>query len=383
MRLEMVAEALGSIAPLDVCLLDTMELDELEQPWPDYVRDAEHYRVEVDPGWARKVAAGRAGPVREARLATAARTGIRARFFEPAPALTWCVEARGYEPVADLVRSPVVLDLHNLHSSLATSKRRLLVRRPWDRELRGLAAGVDYVPGLVRAWSRWEQAVAARCDRVALCSDLDRGRLGTANAVTIPNCYRRPDAPAGRRPRSAERPFRVGFVGMLDYQPNADAVTWFVDAVLPRLQAAAPGAELVVIGRHSELLGGISARPGVRCTGFVPDLAAALAEVDAIVAPLRVGGGTRFKILEGFAHELPVVSTTLGAEGIDAVDGRHLLLRDDAPGFADALVRLARDPQLRSRLVDEASRLYQERYTWERGVAAVRSLATELLAAHA
>jgi glycosyltransferase involved in cell wall biosynthesis len=382
MRLAMVAEALGQIAPLDVCVLDTMQLDELESDWPHYVRDAEWCQVVVEPRWAWRAMTGAASPVREAALTPAAERAARARFLTPPPALTWCVEARGYEPVADLVRHPVVLDLHNVHSAMVASKRKLLARRPWDRDLRALGGGIAYVPGLERRWAAWEKAAAARCDRVVVCSDLDRERLGTANAATIPNCYPRPRHPAGRAPRpDPAPPLRIGFVGVLDYEPNREGVAWFIQRILPLVRAAEPGAELVVVGRAAERLAEVAREPGVRCVGFVPDVADALREVDVLVIPLRVGGGTRFKVLEAFAHEIPAVSTTLGAEGIEARDGQHLLLRDDPAGFADAIVRAHRDPSLRRLLVDEGRRLYEERYTWERGVGAVRTLATELLAA--
>jgi glycosyltransferase involved in cell wall biosynthesis len=374
----MVSEALAGLGPLDVCLLDPWPSDDLVADWPAYVRDAECYPVSLQRQWALRVAAGWASPVREARLAPGIARAARARFFAPAPDLTWCVEARGYEPVAALVSSPVVLDLHNLHSSMVAHKRALLRRRPWDRQLWGTNGGVPYLPGLERAWGSWQRRASERCDEVVVCSEIDRVRLGAANATTIPNSYPRPEHPAGLE-RKASGPLRVGFVGLLEYQPNADGVAWFAREIWPRIRRAEPDAEFLVIGRGSESVARAVGQPGVRGLGFVADLAEHLKELDVLAAPLRFGGGTRFKILEAFAHRIPIVSTVIGAEGIDARDGVHLVLRDRPAGFADAVVRVYRDRPFRQRLVAEAAQLYEDRYTWDKGVAAVREVAGRLL----
>ncbi len=190
-------------------------------------------------------------------------------------------------------------------------------------------------------------------------------------------CYHRPTRPAGSD-RDPHGPLRIGFVGFLDYQPNFDAVRWFADAILPRVRRFERDVEFHVIGEAGPGLQDIGRRRGVRLLGFVPELEPELAQLSVLVAPIRFGGGTRFKILEAFAHEIPVVSTTVGAEGIDARDGDHLLLRDDAAAFARAVVDLHRDPTLRDRLVTAAARLYESRYTWERGVASVEQVVGEL-----
>jgi glycosyltransferase involved in cell wall biosynthesis len=117
--------------------------------------------------------------------------------------------------------------------------------------------------------------------------------------------------------------------------------------------------------------------------GYVEDLDALLSELSVLVAPIRFGGGTRFKILEGFAHQIPVVATTIGAEGLDVADGEHLLLRDEPVEFARAVVDVHRDVARRRHLVTAAAELHATRYAWEVGVKAVRDQALALAASTA
>lgn len=376
-RLAMVAEGLASLGTVDVCVLDAWRSPELELQWPDWVGDAEWCEVTDTPGWVSKVMVGATSPVRRAVVPPDARAAASARFFSNDYDLTWCVEPRGYEPVVHLVTAPVVLDLHNVLSSSIAHKRRLLLRRPWL--LAGWRQAIhdpEYLPGIERRWRAWERRASRRCDRVVVCSEVDRARVG-ADAVVIPNCYRTPAVPAGRGHVSGG-PLRIGFVGLLDYQPNFDAVRWFSTAMLPRIRKMEPSATFEIIGRAGAAVQKLGRLPGVHLHGYVDDIAAALADLSVIVAPIRFGGGTRFKILEGFAHQIPVVTTSVGKEGIDATNGEHFLVRDDPVEFARAVVELHRDPAQRARLVSAAAAVHKERYAWEVGVDAVRQQAMAL-----
>ena len=374
----MVAETLGALGKVDVCLLDRWRSPELELDWPEWVGDAEWCRVEqpergMHDGWF-----GRSSPIRD-RVPGDARRAARARFFSRRYELTWCAEPRGFEPIADLVSGPVVLDLHNVISASVAYKGRLLRRRPWlASSWREAIDDPVYRPGLERRWRTWERDASRRCDRVVVCSDLDRERMGGA-ATVIPNCYRRPAHPAGLACEH-RGPMRIGFVGFLDYQPNFDAVRWFARSILPLIQRREPDAELHVIGQGGAGLADLVRERGVHLHGFVPDLQPHLEKMSVIVAPIRFGGGTRFKIVEAFAHHLPVVSTSIGAEGIGARDGVHLLLRDDPASFARGVVEVHRDRALRQRLVSGANHLYETSCTWEHGVAAVEQVVADLSA---
>ena len=114
--------------------------------------------------------------------------------------------------------------------------------------------------------------------------------------------------------------------------------------------------------------------------GRVPDMIPELARADIAVVPIRYGGGIRNKILESFAHRIPVVSTTIGAEGIDAEDGIHLLIADSPEDFAAACERLLTDIDLRKRLVDAAEQRYLEVYEWSPTRERLRTICTEVVA---
>jgi glycosyltransferase involved in cell wall biosynthesis len=375
----MVTEGLGQEATIDVCLLDVTRPPALDRIGPWWLEDLDWLEVKETSSWPVKVALGRAAPVREASLARPASPGKRPGLLSRRYDLTWCIEARGYAPVADLVSGPVVLDLQNLHSAAAAHKRRWLTRLGRVPRWTELVDDPPYVPGIVRRWRTWERRAVERCDRVVVCSDVDRGRLASPKAVTIANCYPRP----ARRPgdgRTADRPLRIGFVGLLDYQPNVDALRWFADDIFPLVRQSEPDAEFHVVGASPSPLTWLE-RPGVRLVGFVSDLGSHLRELTVLVAPIRFGGGTRVKIIEGFAHGIPVVSTAVGAEGIDCRDGEHLLLRDRPSEMAHAIVDIYRDHALRQRLVEGATRLYEARYSWEIGVEEVRRLARGLMSA--
>lgn len=378
----MVAEGLASLGTVDVCLLNAWRSPELEQDWPDWVGDAEWCAVTDTPSWPAKVMLGLTSPVRRVTLAPDARDAAVARFFSQPYDLTWCAEPRAYEPIADLVSSPVVLDLHNVLSASVAHKRRLLQRRPWLLAAwRRAIHDPEYLPLVERRWKAWERSATQRCDRVIVCSDLDRDRVG-GRAAVIPNCYPVAHPPAGRD-HSPDDPLRIGFVGLLDYQPNFDAVRWFATEVLPRIRRIDRGATFEVIGLGSPAVQRLGRLPGVRLHGFVDDLGEALCTLSVLVAPVRFGGGTRFKILEGFAHEIPIVSTTIGSEGLGIRDGEHLLVRDEPADFARAVLDVHRDQDLRRRLVAAAAILHEERFSWERGVEAVRQQVEALVAAAA
>jgi glycosyltransferase involved in cell wall biosynthesis len=163
----------------------------------------------------------------------------------------------------------------------------------------------------------------------------------------------------------------VLFFGALDYYPNHDAVLHLLRSAWPPIAARHPDARLVIVGQKPppEILA--FRGPRVEVTGRVDDVRPHLAAAAVTIAPLRVGGGTRFKILEAMAMGRPVVSTTLGAEGIEAAPGRHLLIADDDASFAAAVGRVLDDAPLADELGRAGRALVEERYSWD---AAARSM---------
>lgn len=220
---------------------------------------------------------------------------------------------------------------------------------------------------LARAYARVEARVLPRFDRVFACSEVDRARLagGHADVRVLPNVAPGPEVMPGPAERGAAG-FRWLFVGALKYYPNVEGVAWFGREVLPRLRAAR-ACELIVGGRRLEdrWRRQLEAMDGLRLIGEFARAEEVFAGADALVVPLRSGGGTRIKILEAFANGRPVVSTAVGAEGLEAVDGRDFLRADTVEEFAAQCLRLMDDAGLRARLAENGRRLWAERYSPE------------------
>lgn len=211
-------------------------------------------------------------------------------------------------------------------------------------------------------WRHFERYNGAKADLLTVCSDTDREALGVPGSVVIPNGYERAGSAVGRA--EVARPPVLLFQGQMTYEPNVDAAGWFATEVFPLVRARMPDAKFVIVGRTSSEVAALDG-PGVEVTGYVDDITTALARADAVVVPLRRGSGTRVKILEAFAHRIPVVSTTIGAEGLGVRGGRELLLADDAAALADACVRVLTDVTLRAALVDAAEAAWRASFEWD------------------
>ena len=157
----------------------------------------------------------------------------------------------------------------------------------------------------------------------------------------------------------------VVFVGSMDWEPNIDGVEWFCDSVWPLVRKQVPGATFRIVGRSPGSRVQRLSGPSVEVTGSVASVVEHLHEAAAVVVPLRVGGGTRLKIYEAMATGCPVVSTTIGAEGLDVQDGKNILLRDGAVPFADALIGLLRNVDERRR-IGNAANWHASQYDWPR-----------------
>jgi glycosyltransferase involved in cell wall biosynthesis len=165
-------------------------------------------------------------------------------------------------------------------------------------------------------------------------------------------------------PREDSR--EILFVGALSYLPNQDGVSFFIREILPLIRRNRPDVVFRVIGKAPDSsLQALHAPPHVEITGEVEELESWYRRAALCVVPLRAGGGTRLKMLEAMAYGRPVVSTALGAEGIDAESGRHLLIADSPEEFAHAVLRLLQQPEQAQSLIKNARRLVEEKYAWK------------------
>ena len=173
----------------------------------------------------------------------------------------------------------------------------------------------------------------------------------------------RPRADAGE-----QRPHELVFTGSMDWLPNEDAIRFFTEQVMPRIKRAVPDVTLTVVGRNpSPWLVELGRRDAsVVVTGRVEDVRPYMERAAVYVVPIRVGGGTRLKIYEAMAMAKPVVSTTIGAEGLPVRDGEEILIADEAEAFASAVVRLLEDDAQARALGERGATLVRERFGWAR-----------------
>ena len=202
-----------------------------------------------------------------------------------------------------------------------------------------------------------EASVCSSAHSVAVCSAQDQEALReispSARMWIVPNVI---DVD-NYAPPALTKDHTVLFVGAMDWLPNQDGAEFLVYDIMPRLRQLVPTASVVIAGRNpsEEMVRRFSKFPDVSFTGTVPDLRPYIARAAVCVVPLRIGSGTRLKILETGAMAKPVVSTTLGAEGLDLLHGSEILLEDDPRQFAEAVAMLLEDPQ-RAKLLGEGLR---------------------------
>lgn len=221
----------------------------------------------------------------------------------------------------------------------------------------------------------YERTLARRFWRVIVCNSEDRRFFGAdrRRIRVVPNGT----APVPAALRERERPDEILFVGQLGYLPNAEAIRTFHARILPEVARAIPGARFVAVGRgnHPDVR---ALHDGRSCVieSSVPDLEPYYEAAAIVVVPIRLGSGTRLKVLEALARGKAVVSTSIGAEGLDVRPGVDLEIADDPPAFARACVALLRDPAARRRLGASGRARVLERYGWDRvGRLAERALA--------
>lgn len=250
---------------------------------------------------------------------------------------------------------PSVLFQHNVESEIwrrhATTTANPVKKRMY---------GVEF-----RKMLRYEEGEVRRFHHVVAVSDNDREIMarwtGPSRITVIPTgvdlTQYRPDVNA------AEPDAVISFVGAMDWEPNIDAVEYFCSEIWPAIRAEVPEARLRIVGRNPDRRVARWASDSIEITGRVPSVVEHLRQSAVVMVPLRIGGGTRLKIYEAMATGKAVVSTSVGAEGLDVHHGRDIILADDAKSFAQAVIMLLRDRELRHRY-EKAAAETAARYDW-------------------
>jgi glycosyltransferase involved in cell wall biosynthesis len=267
----------------------------------------------------------------------------------------------------------LVLDEHNVEHEIRS--RTMAVVRPGARKL------YDYLNH--RKLRAEEERSWRDVDACAVTSPRDeatiRSALPSVPTAVVPNAV---DTEFFSPSAKAREHGTILFYGTLSYYPNLDGLLFFLRQVMPIVRRSHPEARLKVVGADPpEAVRRYEARD-VTFTGFVEDLRPHVESASVVIAPLRIGGGTRLKVLEAMAMAAPVVSTSLGAEGIAVTSGREVLLADTAETFAAEVIRVLRDDGLAAELGGAGRRLIERSYDWRASARALEALHRRAIPAH-
>ena len=225
------------------------------------------------------------------------------------------------------------------------------------------------------SWLEWKKMESAErrylrlADHVLIVSEADRDAFATvvdpAKLTVIPTGV---DIEYFRPLAAEEAPHSLVFTGSMDWLPNEDAITYFLDEIFPLIRGQCRDTTLEVVGRKPShtLQAWAGDEKNVTLTGWVEDIRPYLARGCVCIVPLRIGGGTRLKIFEAMAMAKPVVSTSVGAEGLPVTAGENIFLADTPKDFADCVISLFSDSGKRKRIGNAARALVQEKYGWSR-----------------
>jgi glycosyltransferase involved in cell wall biosynthesis len=375
MRLIMVLQALAALGPVDLfAMVDPTRTQHCTLPndGPPVTRFLTVRRSSIS-GRRRLINSIRTGrPLAvSGRDDRKARTQLREWARQPYDFL-WCDTPATWLAVRPTIKAPTVVDLDDLEGDKVLA--RLALRPPTRSPGARVRRAIQH-----REASRWaglEMSVAGAADAVCVCTADDARRF--PSAVVVPNGYDPPARPLGRT--AARRPPTFLFAGMLTYPPNVDAARRLVGEVGPRLRAIVPDARIRLVGRTDEKIDALAHPPEVVVTGWVPGIDSELAEADVVIVPIRYGSGTRIKIIEAFAHRIPVVATAAAVAGLGARSEEHLLLAETAADLASAGARLVQDTALRRGLCDRAEAFFLANFTTDAVQKRIRQVAQTVAA---
>ncbi|MDW8326829.1 MAG: glycosyltransferase [Anaerolineales bacterium] len=288
------------------------------------------------------------------------------------------LELARYLPMLSAAGVRVIYDAHNAEY--------VLQRRAFKTDLHRLRRWPAALYSLIQ-WPRLKRFEAATLRAVHAVSCVSKEDAAALRAlvpelqpVLVPNGIDVQDyvdflQHAPRTTSAVSRPPSVVFTGKMDYRPNVDAVLWFAADIWPLIRAQQLAAQFIIVGQKpAPAVQALHGHNAITVTGAVDDVRPYIAGASVYIAPLRLGGGTRFKLLEAMALQTPIVSTTLGAEGFAVADGRELLLADSPDDFAGAVLRLLTDLELRTKLAEAGLACVRRNYDWSVIVPALKEI---------
>ncbi len=256
--------------------------------------------------------------------------------------------------LSEITDTPIVCVHHNVESALL-ARRAAIETSPIRRRYLAFQASL-----MEQEERRWAPRVALN----AVCSPEDRNTLlriaPGARVAVVPN-----GVDVGTFQPAHEERSGIVFVGGMTWFPNRDGLEFFADDILPALKQLGHAPRVTWVGRALPGATEQYGQRGISLTGYVDDVQPYVHAAACFVVPLRVGGGTRLKVLDAWAMGKAVVSTSIGCEGLDARDGWNILVRDDPQSFAQAIVEVLEDEALQQRLGENARTTVEERYSWE------------------
>lgn len=270
--------------------------------------------------------------------------------------LVWLFKLHAADLFPPQLRWPrAVLDVDDLPSQLEQTRMTSSISR--SERLQALRNRF--------AWRRRERLLGHRFNVLSVCSGDDKlylRRLGVdAPIYVIPNGFARP---AEEPVRNRSTPPRIGFVGFLEFLPNRKGLQWFIENCWSLIRLALPEVRLRIVGKGSDGLA-FPDSAGIEFLGGVSDADEEMRTWSAMIVPIHTGAGMRIKIAHAFSQKCPLVSTTLGAFGYGAENGRTMLIADEAEDFAQACLQLVRNPEEADSMADRAWQEFLQHWTWD------------------
>lgn len=264
--------------------------------------------------------------------------------------------------------APVLNDIDNIPKVLTEHNVEALIWERYYQQEKNIFKKW-YIRSQYKKILKFEIDTARICEHVITVSDEDKKRLnkisGVSNITVVPNGV---DTSFFDPSGNSEEKFNLVFTGSMDWRPNQDALDYLMEDIYPLIMKKYPDIQLWLVGRRpsGKIVSYGKKYDNVHVTGEVEDVRPFVNKSAVFVVPLRIGGGSRLKILEAWSMSKAVVSTSVGAEGLSAVHGDNILIADEADHFAETVMKLIEDDQLRKVLGEKGRKTAEEKYDWSK-----------------